>query len=72
MERELTVERTRAGLETARARGRIGGRPRLMTGGKVDAAQRLLDGGISPREVASTLGMSVATLYRWLPAGERA
>ena len=68
MERELTVERTRAGLETARLNGRKGGRKRLMTDGKVDAAQQLLASGLPPREVASILGVSIATLYRWLPA----
>ena len=71
MERELTVERTRAGLGTARARGRIGGRKRVMTDGKVEAARKLLASGLPPREVASTLGVSVATLYRWLPAVNR-
>jgi DNA invertase Pin-like site-specific DNA recombinase len=70
MERELTVERTRAGLATARARGRIGGRKRLMTESKVDAARKLLGSGLTPREVASTLGVSLATLYRWVPAND--
>jgi len=71
MERELTVEWTRAGLETARARGRIGGRKRVMTDGKVVAARKLLASGLPPRDVASNLGVSVATLYRWLPAVSR-
>jgi DNA invertase Pin-like site-specific DNA recombinase len=71
MERELTVERTRAGLATARERGRTGGRRRVMTDGKVEAARQLLASGLPPREVASNLGVSVATLYRWLPAAER-
>jgi DNA invertase Pin-like site-specific DNA recombinase len=68
MERELTVERTRAGLETARRQGRIGGRKRVMTDGKVEAARQLLASGLSPRDVAAALGVSVATLYRWVPA----
>jgi DNA invertase Pin-like site-specific DNA recombinase len=68
MERELTVERTRAGLETARLHGRTGGRRRLMTDNKVVAAQKLLASGLPPREVAMSLGVSIATLYRWLPA----
>ncbi|MHB2029672.1 MAG: helix-turn-helix domain-containing protein, partial [Acidimicrobiales bacterium] len=51
-------------------RGRIGGRKRVMTDSKVDAAQKLLASGVPPREVASNLGVSVATLYRWLPAEE--
>jgi DNA invertase Pin-like site-specific DNA recombinase len=72
MERELIVERTRAGLEAARRQGRVGGRKRQMTESKVAAARQLLQGGISPGEVANNLGVSVPTLYRWLPASERA
>jgi DNA invertase Pin-like site-specific DNA recombinase len=71
MERELIVERTQAGLAAARQRGRVGGRRRRMTDGKLESARRLLDGGMPPREVAHNLGVSVPTLYRWLPAGER-
>ena len=67
MERELIVERTRAGLNTARLQGRIGGRKRRMTV-KVESAKRLLANGIPPREVANNLGVSVPTLYRWVPA----
>jgi DNA invertase Pin-like site-specific DNA recombinase len=71
MERELTVERTRAGLESARARGRTGGRRRVMTDSKVEAAKQLLANRTPPREVASNLGVSIATLYRWVPATAR-
>ncbi len=70
MEGELTVDRTRAGLESARLKGRVGKRKRLMTDAKVDAARRLLALGLPPREVASTLGASVATPYRRIPASE--
>jgi DNA invertase Pin-like site-specific DNA recombinase len=71
MERELIVERTRAGLAAARKLGRIGGRKRLMTDSKVKAARRLLAGGTPSREVAENLGVSIPTLYRWLPASAR-
>lgn len=71
MERELIIERTRAGLAAARRLGRIGGRKRRMTEGKVRAARKLLDGGTLPRDVAQSLGVSIPTLYRWLPASER-
>jgi DNA invertase Pin-like site-specific DNA recombinase len=67
MERELIVERTRAGLAAARQRGRVGGRKRRMTDSKVESAKQLLASGIPPREVASNLGVSVPTLYRWVP-----
>ena len=71
MERELIVERTRAGLEAARKRGRIGGRKRLMTKSKIESAKKLLQDGLPPREVADNLGVSIPTLYRWCPASER-
>lgn len=70
MERELIVERTRAGLEVARQLGRKGGRKRQMTEGKVEAAKKLLAAGVPSKEVAKNLGVSVATLYRWLPASK--
>jgi DNA invertase Pin-like site-specific DNA recombinase len=72
MERELTVERTRAGLEVARRLGRRGGRKRTMTDSKIESAKKLLANGVPPKEVAHNLGVSVPTLYRWLPASERA
>jgi DNA invertase Pin-like site-specific DNA recombinase len=68
MERELTVERTRAGLEVARSLGRVGGRRRKMTESKLESARRLLAGGVPVKDVAKNLGVSVPTLYRWLPA----
>lgn len=71
MERELLVERTKAGLEAARQRGRLVGRKRRMTPSKIDAAKKLLESGVSPRDVAQNLGVSVPTLYRWVPASSR-
>jgi DNA invertase Pin-like site-specific DNA recombinase len=71
-ERGLIRERTRAGLEAARERGRVGGRPRSMTGDKIDAARKLLDSGTPPKDVARLIGVSPATLYRWVPAVARA
>lgn len=71
MERELIVERTRAGLAAARRLGRIGGRKRLMTESKVESARQLLAGDMPPKDVAKNLGVSVPTLYRWLPASAR-
>ena len=68
MERELTVERTRAGLEVARKLGRKGGRKLKMTESKIESAKKLLSSGIPPKDVARNLGVSVPTLYRWIPA----
>jgi DNA invertase Pin-like site-specific DNA recombinase len=71
MERELILKRTRAGLEAARCQGRVGGRKRQMTDSKVKAARKLLASGTPPNEVAHSLGVSVPTLYRWVPASSR-
>lgn len=71
MERELTIERTRAGLEAARQLGRKGGRKRQMTDSKIASAKKLLASGVPPKDVAENLGVSVPTLYRWLPASAR-
>ena len=68
MERELMVERTRAGLDVARQLGRTGGRSRKMTDIKIESAKKLLANGVPPRDVAKNLGVSVPTLYRWIPA----
>ena len=72
MERELTVERTRAGLEVARQLGRTGGRKRQMTDSKIASAKKLLSSGVPPKEVAKNLGVSIPTLYRWVPASAHA
>jgi DNA invertase Pin-like site-specific DNA recombinase len=75
-ERNLINERTRAGIEAARARGRTGGRPRLNpAAGKVATAKRLYrDRTLSIPEILKTLNISRATLYRWVNAsgGNRA
>jgi len=68
MERDLTIERTRAGLEVARQLGRKGGRKCQMTDSKIESAKKLLATGVPPRDVAKNLGVSVPTLYRWIPA----
>ena len=68
MERELLIERTRAGLEVARKLGRKGGRKPKMTDSKIASAKKLLTSGVPPRDVAESLGVSIPTLYRWVPA----
>jgi DNA invertase Pin-like site-specific DNA recombinase len=69
-ERNLTRERTRAGLLAARARGRVGGRKRVMTERDVAVAKTLLrEGSLTVEEVAEQSGVSIATLYRYLPGG---
>jgi DNA invertase Pin-like site-specific DNA recombinase len=65
-ERDLIRERTNAGLTAARARGRVGGRPkRLAANGKAALTRRLLaDPHHSIPEICSKLGISRSTLYR--------
>lgn len=66
-ERDLILERTMAGLEAARARGRHSGRPRALDHGKAKLARRLKDEGErSVEEVCSMLGVGRSTLYRYL------
>ena len=67
-ERDLIRERTNAGLAAARARGRVGGRPRkLKTNGEVALAQRMFaDQSHSISEICAALGISRATLYRYV------
>lgn len=55
MERELIVERTRAGLEVAKQLGRKGGRKPKMTDSKIESAKKLLASGVPPKDVARTL-----------------
>ena len=73
-ERDLVQDRTRAGLAAARARGRKGGRRRVMDANKVAMAVSLLQNPATVvADVCQTLKVSRATLYRYLPlAGKSA
>ena len=64
MERGLLRERTTAGLDAARARGRHGERRTVMDASKIAAARALLEAGTPATEVAKNLGVGRATLYR--------
>ena len=66
-ERDLILERTTAGLEAARARGRRGGRKPAMDEGKIALASRLMRDRETPiSEVCEAVGVSRATLYRYV------
>ena len=66
-ERELIRERTNAGLEAARARGRTGGRPVKMTKSQIRKATELMKNpAVSVQDIAKMFGVSRATLYRIL------
>jgi DNA invertase Pin-like site-specific DNA recombinase len=67
-ERDIIRERTQAGLAAARARGRMGGRPKkLGAPTKVAMARALYDDHThSIADICKSLGISRATLYRYL------
>jgi len=67
-ERALIVERTRAGVDAAKKRGKHMGRPAAMTKAQVRHARALIEGGESPGSVAASIGVSRSTLYRALKA----
>ena len=66
-ERDLIRQRTLAGLAAARARGRAGGRPPSMTPTKIALARQMYETQQhSLAEIAKTLGVSRASIYRHL------
>jgi DNA invertase Pin-like site-specific DNA recombinase len=66
-ERDLIKERTSAGLVAARARGRIGGRRKVLTDKQVDIVRALYaDENNSITEICKTFNISKMTLYRYL------
>ncbi|ECA2934626.1 recombinase family protein [Salmonella enterica subsp. enterica serovar Saintpaul] len=70
MERELIVERTRAGLAAAREQGRIGGRRPKLTLEQWAQAGRLIRAGVPRRQVAIIYDVGVSTLYKKFPVGD--
>lgn len=80
-EKGLIQERTRAGLQAARARGRVGGRKPKLTSSEVKRLQRLMqDRSIQIQDLEKMFGISKTTLYRYakspqssdVPASHRA
>jgi len=72
-ERSIIRERTKAGLEAARARGKKGGRPPALVAKDLAAAKAMLsDPEITMEEVAKRLRVAPSTLYRHLPGGRGA
>lgn len=66
-ERELIIERTKAGLAAARARGRLGGRPRKMDVHTLKMAMAALsDPKTVVQDVAKRLGITTTTLYMYV------
>lgn len=67
LERATMVERTRAGLDAAKARGKVGGRPSVVDDKKLAKIKKLASSGDhTKKEIAEMLKISPATLYRAL------
>ena len=65
-ERDLVRERTLAGLAAARAAGRLGGRPSVLSPAKVRLAGRMRTEGMTVTAIAAELGVARSTVYRQL------
>src|SRR3954469_11181824 len=66
-ERDIIKERTNAGLEATRARGKRGGRPKALTPEKIKLARKLYaDTSTSVAEICKMLGISRHTLLRYV------
>lgn len=66
-ERDLIRERTNAGLTAARARGRKGGRPRVLDDKQVAMVRSLFaDANNQPKVICESMGISLSTLYRYV------
>jgi DNA invertase Pin-like site-specific DNA recombinase len=66
LERDVLIERTRAGLDAARAQGRVGGRPTVVSAHKLSAARSLMRGGATVTAAAKAVSVSRSSLYRGL------
>jgi len=71
-EREIIRERTQAGLQAARARGKLGGRPKALSEKQVQMLRNLAaDPDTSIDEICKTLGISRMTFYRYVKWDQR-
>lgn len=73
MEVELLRERTHAGLRAARARGRVGGRPKALDTVKLTVVRTLIaEGTLTMSEIAEHVGVAPSTVYRAVKGGRSA
>jgi DNA invertase Pin-like site-specific DNA recombinase len=73
MEVELLRERTQAGLRAARARGRVGGRPKALDTVKLTVVKTLIaEGTLTMSEIAEHVGVAPSTIYRAVKGGRSA
>lgn len=68
MERDMIVERTRAGLEAAKLEGRVGGRPPKLRPEEWEQIGRLIAQGVTRKKLAIIYDIGESTIYRRYPA----
>ncbi len=66
-ERAIISERTKMSMKAAKASGTKTGRPTTMTIDKIKMAKKLAQRDLAPTIIARRIGLSVSTLYRYLP-----
>src|SRR3712207_3875726 len=70
-EREIIRERTQAGLESARSRGKVGGRPKTLSARQVQVLRNMAaDKSLTVSDVCQTLGIGRTTFYRYVKKRE--
>ena len=71
-EREIIRERTQAGLTSARSRGKVGGRPKVLTLKEVQILRNMATHkSLTVSDICKTLAIGRTTFYRYVKAGER-
>ncbi len=66
-ERQLILERTQAGLQAARARGRLGGRPKALTASQQQRTVALYqEERLAVQDICTMMGISKPTLYAYV------
>ena len=71
-EREIIRERTTAGLDAARSRGKVGGRPKALSVKELQMLRNMAaDKSLGVSDICRTLGIGRTTFYRYVKAGER-
>ena len=72
LERNLIRERTQVGLQAARSRGKMGGRPETISTHKKELAYQLYMENKRPlKEISESIGISRMTIYRYIEKRER-
>ena len=70
-EREIIRERIQAGLDSARSRGKVGGRPKVLSAKEVQMLNNMAaDKSLTVADICKTLGIGRTTFYRYVKGRE--